>query len=138
MATVFFPFYLDCPVVEVNFHRNDGAGTVRRRLLIDSGFTGRSSFALSSLDERILVQRPAPDTDTRGALQGRQRRIWVTCELPEIQFQDTLLSICTNLSTLTLPNGVHGMAGLMFLRCFKRWGGERKLDGEWYFFLETA
>ncbi|MBM3236272.1 hypothetical protein FJZ31_08235 [Candidatus Poribacteria bacterium] len=138
MATVFFPFYMDCPVVEVNFCRNDGAGTVRRRLLIDSGFTGRSAFALSSSDEKILVQRPAPDSDTEGALQGRQRRIWVICELPELQFQDALLAICTNLSTLALPNGIHGMAGLTFLRCFNCWGGERRSDGEWYCFLETA
>lgn len=129
MATVSFPFYKGCVVTEVEFHRNDGPGKVTRRLLIDSGFTGQSAFVLSSSDESILIQRIAPDSTTQGALRGRQRRIWVTCELAGLQFQDTLLAICTDLAPLALPIGVSEVGGLRFLCCFSGWGGERGMNG---------
>jgi len=36
-----------------------------------------------------------------------------------------------------LPDGLQGIVGLCFLRCFRRWGAEQDSDGGWRFFLET-
>lgn len=138
MAVVSFPFYLDCPVVEVQFQRINESGTVARRLLVDSGFTGQSAFVLPSADEALVVQRLAPETETTGALHGRHRRIWVACTMPLIGFRDTLLAICTDLTPLALPPLIEGMVGLRFLQRFQRWGGERRGDGRWHFLLETT
>lgn len=138
MAVASFSFYLDCPIVDVQFQRADGPGTVARRMLIDSGFTGPSAFVLPLADEALLVQRLAPETETAGALHGRHRRIWVACTMPPINFRDTLLAICTDLTPLVLPPLIEGMAGLRFLQRFQRWGGERRGDGRWHFLLETT
>lgn len=36
---------------------------------------------------------------------------------------------------VSLPDGIHGMVGLTFLRQFKCWGAERGADEKWRFFL---
>ena len=63
-----------------------------------------------------------------------QNRAWVTCCIPQLDFQCTLIAIMTDVSSLLLPSGVQGMAGLSFLRQFARWGANRTANG-WQFFL---
>ena len=138
VALVSFPFHLDCPVVEVQFHRTDGTGSVTRRLLVDSGFTGQSASVLSPADAELVMQRPAPDADVAGALHGRQRRIWVICSMAQTEFREALLAICSDLTPLALPQLVEGVAGLAVLRRVHRWGGERRRDEEWHFVLESV
>jgi hypothetical protein len=48
------------------------------------------------------------------------------------------VEICTDLDPVALPPGVGGQAGLTFLQCFTRWGGERRPDGAWQFVLERT
>lgn len=38
---------------------------------------------------------------------------------------------------VSLPDGVVGIAGLRFLRHFRRWGAEQPTSGNWQFVLET-
>lgn len=123
MAVAAFLFHEGCAVVELAFRRNDGGGTLVRRLLVDSGFTGKSAFVLAPSDSALLGQKPAPASDTAGAIQGRQRRIWVTCEVLSLGFHRALPAIVGDLTPLGLPAGIHGMAGLAFLSRFIRWGG---------------
>jgi hypothetical protein len=47
------------------------------------------------------------------------------------------IAIITDISVLSLPAGVDGMAGLSFLRQFARWGAERAAPG-WQFFLSNS
>ena len=49
-------------------------------------------------------------------------------------FQRTLIAIVTDVSSLSLPSDIEGMAGLRFLRQFARWGAQRT-DTTWQFFL---
>jgi hypothetical protein len=62
-----------------------------------------------------------------GAIQGQQNRAWVMCCVPTI-------AIIADTSSLSLPAGVEGLAGLTFLRPFAKWGAERSAAG-WRFFL---
>ena len=102
---------------------------------MDSGFTGRSSVILGNASVE-LIRAQIPATQTTGALQGAQNRAWVTCRIPQVGFQCTLIAIITDVSPLLLPSGVQGMAGLSFLRQFARWGAKRTEDG-WQFFLSN-
>lgn len=43
----------------------------------------------------------------------------------------------TDVTVLSLPLGVDGMAGLIFLRQFRSWGAERSAQGVWRFFLAS-
>jgi hypothetical protein len=45
-----------------------------------------------------------------------------------------LIAIVADTSSLSLPGGVEGLAGLTFLRQFARWGAERRAKG-WQFSL---
>ena len=102
------------------------------QLLIDTGFTGKSSLILGH-DAADLIRAEIPPAQTTGALQGMQNRAWVTCRVPDLDGETTLIAIITDVSILSLPAGVQGMAGLSFLRHFARWGSERTSEG-WRFF----
>lgn len=137
MAVTAFPFFGGYPVVELVFRRVDGSGSVARRLLVDSGFTGRSAFVLGLSEEGVLRQWIAGEIDVAGALQGRRQRVWVRCGVPALGFRATLTAIVADLASLALPPRIHGIAGLAFLSRFVRWGGDRVATGSWQFFLEA-
>lgn len=132
MASVYYPSLDSAEVIEVEFLTLHGNVRILR-LLVDSGFTGKSCLILGN-DVRELIRAEIQPTQATGALQGVQNRGWVTCSIPGLSFQCTLIAIITDISPLSLPPGVEGMAGLSFLRLFARWGSERKADG-WHFFL---
>lgn len=132
MATIYSRSLDDAEVVEVEFLTAQGFSQ-RRTLLVDTGFTGRSSVILSD-DSWPFIRAEMRPAEASGALQGTQQRAWVTCRIPEIGFQQTLIAILTDLAPLSLPEGVQGMVGLRFLRHFTRWGAEQSADG-WRFFL---
>jgi hypothetical protein len=127
MTTVCYPSLDDAEVIQVEFLTLQGS--VRSlKLLVDSGFTGRSSVVLGD-DASDLVRAEIPAAQAIGALQGAQNRAWVTCRIPELSFQSTVIAIITDLTPLSLPPDLKGMAGLTFLRQFARWGAERTKDG---------
>jgi hypothetical protein len=103
-------------------------------LLVDSGFTGESELILS-IDECELTWTPISAVQTAGALQGQQLRVVVMRRVPALSFDSPLIAILADLSQLTLPPGVSGIAGLSFLRRFDGWGAERTSDGSSQFFL---
>jgi predicted aspartyl protease len=133
MAIVYFPSPDAGDVVEVVFLK-PGGSAVSMSLLVDSGFTGQSCFVLPA-DAEELAQAAATPSQTAGALSGTQRRVVVTCRIPGLSFEHSLLAILTDVSALDLPPGVRGMAGLRFLRSFRRWGAEQTGGGSWRFFL---
>ncbi|HKA08675.1 MAG TPA: hypothetical protein VKD71_15555 [Gemmataceae bacterium] len=134
MSVATFPSLDDCEVIEVDFIMLTGE-TQRRRLLVDSGFTGSSSLILSDVDDG-LVRAKLDNAPAVGALQGDQKRGWVTWRVPRLGLQNTSIAIIANLEPLSLPSGVLGMVGLTFLRNFTRWGAERTVDG-WRFCLSA-
>ena len=132
MTTVSYLSREDAEVIEVEFVELDG-GRRALRLLVDSGFTGKSSFVLPN-DAVALVRAEIPPARAVGALQGQQSRGWVTCRIPGLHFQRSLIAIITDVSSLSLPSDVEGMVGLSFLRQFARWGAQRT-ENTWQFFL---
>jgi hypothetical protein len=107
-------------------------------LLIDSGFTGKSVFVLSTDDCQRFRQRHAPPSQVTGALVGAHERVWVRCSVPTLDFDAHLVAISSDLASCSLPAGIDGLAGLTFLRKFQRWGAERLSNSEWDFVLETV
>lgn len=135
MPIAYFPCLTHEDTVEVVFV--DPQGDERAyRLLVDSGFTGQSSFVLP-LNAADLAHASASAATTSGALQGVQTRAVVTFRVPALPFESAAIAILTDTSGLALPPGIDGMAGLEFLRHFRRWGAEREASGAWRFFLET-
>jgi hypothetical protein len=132
MPTVSFPSFVDAEVIEVDFLKLNG-DTHTLRLLVDSGFSGRSSFVLPQHVSEVF-RAEVPAVQTVGALQGTRNRAWVTCRIPALSYQATLIAICADTASLSLPPDVEGLAGLAFLRQFSRWGAERT-DTGWQFFL---
>ncbi len=118
MAIVYFPSLDQGDVVEVVFLTPSG-NTVSMRLLVDSGFTGQSCFVLPT-DAESLAQAAAPASQTAGALSGTQRRVVVTCRIPGLSFERSLIAILADVAALALPPGIQGLAGLRFLRSFRR------------------
>jgi len=127
MAIVYFPSLDHGDVVEVAFLTPSGS-TVSMRLLVDSGFTGQSCFVLPA-DAEQLAQAAATPSQTAGALTGAQRRVVVTCHIPGLSFERSLMAIVADVSALALPPGGPSMAGLRFLRCFRRWEPCRPTKG---------
>jgi hypothetical protein len=80
VAIVYFASLDEGDVLEVVFVKPQG-GEVLLPLLVDSGFTGQSSFVLPANAED-LAQAAAPTSQTAGALSGTQRRVVVTCRIP--------------------------------------------------------
>lgn len=135
MASVSWPSRPDAEVIDVEFVPLQGAARARK-LLVDSGFTGKSSVILAN-DANDLIRALHPAAQATGALQRAQDRAWVTCRVPELNFECTLIAIITDLSSLSLPPDVDGMAGLTFLRDFARWGAEHTPTG-WQFSLSNG
>ncbi len=135
MATVYYRSREHAEVIDVEFLTLQG-GTRLLKLLVDSGFTGKSSVLLGD-DAIDLIHAQVPPAQTAGALQGTHDRGWVTCRIPELSFRCALIAIITDLSPLSLPPNVDGMAGLNFLREFARWGAEQTTNG-WHFLLSDG
>lgn len=132
MNTVFFQSLFEADVIDMDV--TSLSGDVRRlRLLVDSGFTGRSSLVLPS-ELMDFSQADVPEAESSGALHGLQKRGWVSCQIAGLEKAQTVIAIFTDVSVLSLPTGISGMAGLTFLRQFIRWGAERSNSG-WRFFL---
>lgn len=132
MTTHVWPSPDSAELIEVEFISLDGEAR-SLRLLVDSGFTGKSSFVLSE-DALDLVRAEYQPAQAVGAIQGQQNRAWVKCRIPTMAFQRTLIAIITDTSPLSLPTDVAGLAGLTFLRQFARWGAER-IESAWHFYL---
>jgi hypothetical protein len=132
-----FAYHEGLPVVELDFALVPTVGLTRRRLAVDSGFTGRSAFVLQPSDVVPLSQGLGPEGMVSGALAGRQRRMWVTYSLPTLATEKTALAMISPLDSLDLPPGVDGLAGLTFLQEFAEWGGRRDNAGNWSFVLAT-
>ena len=132
MAAVYFRSLDDAEVIDVEFLTLQGSVRVLK-LLVDSGFTGKSSLILGN-DARELVRAEIPPAQATGALQGGTESRLGDLPHTRFEFQCTVIGIITDISVLSLPSGVQGMAGLAFLRNFAGWGAERKADG-WQFFL---
>jgi hypothetical protein len=130
---VSFPSLADAEAVELEFVKPDGSA-VAKTLLIDSGFTGQSSFVLSDA-ESDLMHAAVPTSQVGGALHGAQNRALVVCRISALAFQKTLIAIFADLAPLALLPGIDGMAGLRFLRQFERWGAELTINGTWQFYL---
>ena len=114
MAIAYYQSLEHAEAVEVVFLRPQGSD-VTLRLLVDSGFAGESSFVLpEQLSD--LAQASAPKSQVRGALRGAQRRSVVLCRIPQLSLQFAAPAILADMSTLALPVGVQGQAGLQFLR----------------------
>lgn len=138
MPVARFPFYQHLPTVLVTFEASEPSTTVVRRLLVDSGFSGKSSFVLSAVDCARLRRRYAPPSQVAGALVGAHERVWVCCTVPTLSLATNLIAISSDLANCSLPTGIDGLAGLSFLSQFERWGAERPPNRDWEFFLETA
>ncbi len=134
MGTMHYPSLPGAEVIDVEFLTLDG-GIRTLRLLVDSGFSGRSSFVLPE-HVSSLFRAEVPAVQTVGALEGVRNRAWVTCRISVLSFQATLIAIYADTASLSLPPDVDGLAGLAFLRHFSRWGAERMETG-WQFFLAT-
>ena len=106
MATWSFAYHEGLPVVDLDFALVPTVGVTRRRLAVDSGFTGRSAFVLQPSDVVPLSQGLGPEGVARGALVGRQRRMWVTYSLPSLTSENIALAIAGPLDSLGLPPGV--------------------------------
>lgn len=135
MPTVFFSSRDDGDLIEVELVKVGGA--VRRvSLMVDSGFTGQSSFVLSS-GIADVVHAPAPAGNVLGAIRGVHSRGLVVCQIPSMEFRRTQIAIITDEKSLSLLPGAEGLVGFRFLRHFKKWGGERLAPGVWNFFLTS-
>lgn len=135
MPTVSFPSRPEFEVIDVWFVTVDGREKLQT-LLVDSGFTGQSSFILAHAALEFF-QSAATSCQATGALRGTQQRALVTCRLPDLSFEKSFLAILADVSQLALPPGIHGLVGLRFLRHFRRWGAERTDDGSWRFSLSS-
>lgn len=135
MAITYFSSLEEAETLEVTFSKPQG-GEVTLRFLVDSGFTGQSSFVLpGNADD--LAHAPAAASQAAGAIQGTQQRVVVSCRIESLSFQCAALAILADTSLLALPPGIQGLVGLRFLRHFRRWGGEQTAEGSWRFFLAT-
>jgi predicted aspartyl protease len=136
MAIAYFPSLEGAEALEVAFAKPQG-GEVALRLLVDSGFTGQSSFVLPA-NAADLAQAVAPASQVVGALQGAQQRVVVLCRVVGLSVSFPAIAILADVSCLALPPGIQGLVGLRFLRHFCRWGAEQAEDGAWRFFLATV
>lgn len=103
MPTALYPSQPNAEVIVVEFVALAGE-TRLVRLLVDSGFTGKSSFVLSA-SHTDLIWAPVPAANATGALQGPQQRAWVACRVAGLAFEWSLIAILTDVSLLSLPPG---------------------------------
>ena len=135
MPTVYFSSLPHGEVVDVEFISIDGSTTCLR-LLVDSGFTGSSSFVLPD-DNRNLIHAEVIAGNVTGALTGLQKRGWLQFRVGGLGEEMEGISIFAETTGLSLPDGVSGLAGLTFLRKFQRWGAELQ-SGVWKFFISDG
>jgi hypothetical protein len=107
-------------------------------LLVDTGFAGASDVILSYSDGQLFGTTLLHASTARGALQGAQLRVQVTCTVEALAMRTALAAICTDLTSLALPSGFDGVAGLNFLSRFRGWGARKTPNGAWSFFLEAG
>ena len=138
MPVAHFAFFQQLPTVLATFHTSGPREAIVRRLLVDSGFTGKSAFVLSTDDCERFRQRHAPPSQVTGALVGAHERVWVRCSVATLEFDATLVAISSDLASCSLPAGIDGLAGLAFLSKFHRWGAERLPSSDWEFVLATV
>jgi len=136
MAIPFFDSLDDCDSVDVEFVSPDGL-SIAKRLLVDSGFTGESCFVLPSAMDSFGLATVAASRAS-GALRGSRSRILLPCRIPALSFERKSIAITTDVSPLSLPPEIDGMAGLSFLRQFPRWGAEQTEDSNWRFYLSDG
>lgn len=136
MAIAFFDSLDDCDSVDVEFVSPDGL-SIAKRLLVDSGFTGESCFVLPSARNSFALATVAASR-VSGAFRGSQSRSLLLCRIPALSFERGLIAITTDVSPLSLPVGIDGIADLSFLRQFPRWGAEQTEDGDWRFYLSDS
>jgi predicted aspartyl protease len=132
-----FSFHGGLPVIDVSFIERESGITHRRRLLVDSGFSGASDVVLSYADARRFGFHRLPATRVGGAISGAQIRTEVHAGLVGVLPISAIAAICADLAPLSLPDGVHGIAGLTFLCRFRRWGAEQRRNGTWSFLVDT-
>jgi len=135
MPTTHYPSPADAEVVDVIFLKPHGGEEVFH-LLVDSGFTGQSSFVLP-VHADYLAHAQATPSQVAGALQGSQTRVVVAFRVDALAYQNMAIAILADTANLSLPDGVQGIAGLRFLRHFRRWGAEQSATGNWQFVLES-
>ncbi len=138
MATARFAYFHGVPTVLVTLQATRDHSEIVRRLLVDSGFTGKSALVLNPEDADRVRRRYAPSSQVGGAIVGRQQRIWVRCSIPQLRFDTNLIAIATDLSSLSLPTGIDGLCGLSFLNLFNRWGAAQSASGDWSFEVEIS
>ncbi len=137
MTSLTIPFHHGIPTITLLLMRRTTGQCVTRRLMVDSGFTGKCDLLLSNDDCRDFHVRFARSTEVGGAITGTHRLVWVKCALPELTFERTVRSLGADLATMSLPNGIEGLVGLSFLTRFAAWGGRQDNSRQsWDFVLE--
>jgi predicted aspartyl protease len=136
MSIVFFPSHDEAEAIDVAFVDPQGGERILR-LLVDSGFTGQSSFVLPQ-DQDVLVHAAAPMAQVAGAIHGSQKCVVVSSQVRGHSINVIATAILADISSLALPANIQGIVGLRFLRNFQRWGAEQTANGGWQFFLESS
>jgi len=136
MPTIHFASLPDAEIVSAEFEKLDGS-IIARHLPVDTGFSGASGVLLSIQDADLMWAK-LPFANTSGALQGQQQRGVVRVGIAGLLAPRGMAALFADLTSLSLPAGVQGMAGLSFLREFDRWGAERQSDGSWRFGLTVG
>ncbi|MDA0841494.1 MAG: hypothetical protein O2857_27350 [Planctomycetota bacterium] len=135
MANVYFQSLDQGDLILVEFLTTEG-GIRPMTMLVDSGYCGQSSFVVPS-NERSIFLAPAGVGYTSGAIIGNQERGLVICRVPQVVYEETMIAIFADTTSLSLPGPAEGLVGLRFLRQFNRWGAERTSEKTWRFFLST-
>ena len=127
--------YPDHPVkVVVGYAAGSGpdiqARTVSAQLSLDLGqqfFVENRTGANGTIGTRAVVQAKPDGYTILYSSNG-------IAPTPYI-YKNLGYDIFTDLTPLSLPPAIEGMAGLGFLRHFPRWGAEQNADGSWRFYL---
>src|SRR5260370_10115365 len=91
MGIAFFPSLAQADIVEVSVSRRQGGETILR-LVVDSGFTGESSFVLAK-DAIDLALMPMPSLSAMGAIQGIQQRVLVFYHVAVLTVDATAIAV---------------------------------------------
>lgn len=133
MPVVSFPSGPSADFVEMEIATRAG-DRFHLRLVVDSGFSGRSAFVLADKWQHVSWADVVP-SQAAGALSGPQQRGWVHCSIRQLAWQRRLIAIFADINPLVLPDDADGIAGLSFLRNFDAWGAARTISGQWQFQL---
>src|SRR4051812_41265725 len=100
MAIAFFSSIEEAETIEVAFVDPHG-GKKMLRLLVDSGFTGQSSFVLPQSQD-VLAHAAAPMAQVAGAIQGSQRCVVVSSEVRGLSINIIATAILADTASLSL------------------------------------